>query len=60
MKRAHKTPELSGLVLTRREGQDIHIGSSIVVRVVSIRPDEIRIKIAAPKNVPIVRGEIKP
>jgi carbon storage regulator len=47
------------LVLSRREGERIHIGDSIVVTVVRAGGDKVRIGIEAPENVLILRGELE-
>ncbi len=46
------------LVLSRREGETIKIGDGIEVTVVSIRGDKVRIGIAAPPEVLVVREEL--
>lgn len=46
------------LALTRKVGERIVIGDNIVVTVVSIKGENIRIAIEAPKEVKIYRGEI--
>ena len=46
------------LALTRKVGERIVIGDNIVVTVVSIKGDNIRLAIEAPKEVKIYRGEI--
>ncbi|MEM9131566.1 MAG: carbon storage regulator CsrA [Actinomycetota bacterium] len=46
------------LVLSRREGQSIVIGGEVVVTVVSIRGDQIRIGVEAPKSITIHRHEV--
>ncbi len=46
------------LVLARKTGQQIMIGDSIVVTVVSVRAGQIRLGIDAPANVVIYRQEI--
>lgn len=46
------------LALTRKVGERIVIGDNIVVTVVSIKGDNIRLAIEAPKAVKIYRGEI--
>ena len=55
---AHHQKELMMLVLTRKKGEGIVIGDSIVLTVVEIRGDKIRLGIEAPKNVSIHRQEI--
>lgn len=46
------------LALTRKAGERIVIGDNIVVTVVSIKGDNIRLTIEAPREVKIYRGEI--
>ncbi len=46
------------LVLSRREGEIIKIGEGIELTVVSIRGDRVRLGIAAPPEVQIVREEL--
>jgi len=46
------------LALTRKVGERIVIGDNIVVTVVSIKGDNIRMTIEAPKEIKIYRGEI--
>lgn len=46
------------LALTRKVGERIVIGDNIVVTVVSIKGDNIRITIEAPREIKIYRGEI--
>jgi len=46
------------LVLTRKEGETIHIGSDIVVNVLQLRGNQVKIGIEAPKIVDVHRGEI--
>jgi len=47
------------LVLTRKEGQEILIGSDIKVTVTSIKGRQVRIGIEAPKDIPIHRPEAR-
>ena len=47
------------LILTRKEGQTLHIGDEISVTVTQIRGKQVRIGIEAPKDVPILREEAK-
>ena len=47
------------LVLSRREGEKIIIGDSIVITVVRGGADKVRIGIEAPENVLILRGELE-
>jgi carbon storage regulator len=46
------------LVLTRKSGERIHIGDSIVVTVLAIQSGRVRIGIEAPSDVPIARHEL--
>lgn len=46
------------LVLTRKPGQQIMIGDSIVLNVVEVQGDNVRIAIEAPREIKIYRGEI--
>jgi carbon storage regulator len=46
------------LVLSRKAGEQLLIGDSIVVTVVRISPHEVRIGIEAPAEVEIVRTEL--
>ena len=46
------------LVLSRRAGEQIQIGDSIVVTVVRVGPQEVRLGIDAPQEVEIVRTEL--
>ena len=46
------------LVLSRKIGEKIHIGSGITVTVVEIQGNKIRLGIDAPEEVPIFRAEL--
>jgi carbon storage regulator len=46
------------LVLSRRESQSIVIGKDIVITVVSIRGDQVRIGIDAPRSITVHRQEV--
>jgi carbon storage regulator len=46
------------LVLTRKIDQAIVIGESIVVRVLDVSGDRVKLGIAAPAGVPILRQEL--
>ena len=50
--------EGGNLVLTRREGETIRIGDAIVVEVIRTSEASCSLKIRAPKDVVILRGEI--
>lgn len=45
------------LVLSRKKGQEIHIGDNIVIVLMQIG-NQTRLGIRAPRDVPIVRGEL--
>ena len=44
-----------GLVLGRKPGQQISIGSDVVVTVVAARGDYVRLHLSAPRDVAILR-----
>lgn len=46
------------LILTRRIGETLMIGSDITVTVVGVKGGQIRIGINAPKNIPVHRKEL--
>lgn len=46
------------LVLTRKTGESIQIGNDIELTVISVKGDQIKLGINAPKNVEIHRKEI--
>ena len=47
------------LVLSRKEGQMIVIGPDIVITIVTTGPNTVRIGIDAPKEIKILRAELK-
>jgi carbon storage regulator len=47
------------LILTRRVGETILIGDNIGVTVVGVDGDHVRISIQAPREINIVRSELK-
>jgi carbon storage regulator CsrA len=47
------------LVLTRKSGEKIRIGSDITIVVVKVNGEKIRIGIDAPKEVVVLRAELK-
>ena len=47
------------LVLTRRVGEAVSIGEHIEVVVVAVRGDQVRVGIRAPRQVPILRAELR-
>ncbi len=46
------------LVLSRKVGEQIVIGESIVVTVVRVNAQEVRLGVEAPAHVPILRNEL--
>ena len=48
------------LVLSRKEGQRIRLGDSIVVTVVRVSGDKVRVGIEAPADVVVLRDELEP
>lgn len=46
------------LLLSRRIGESIMIGDNVVIRVLGVSGCQIRLGIAAPKEVPVHREEI--
>ena len=46
------------LILTRRIGETINIGDDVQVTVLSIKGNQVRVGINAPKEVPVHREEI--
>jgi carbon storage regulator len=47
------------LVLSRKTGQRVHIGASVVVTVVQVRNGQVRLAIEAPPVVTIDRDEVR-
>ncbi len=48
------------LVLTRKQQQQIQIGESITITVLSVRGGRVQVGITAPAHVRVVRGELAP
>ena len=46
------------LVLARNRGQSIVIDKNIIIKIVSIRKKQVKVKIESPKDTVIVREEI--
>lgn len=47
------------LVISRRDGESLHIGPDIQVRILSVRGNQVRIGIEAPKELAVYRSELK-
>ncbi len=48
------------LVLCRKPGETIHIGTDIIIKVTSVRGGRVQIGIEAPREVSIRRGDVEP
>lgn len=46
------------LVLTRRNGEAVHIGDDIVVRVLGVNGGQVRLGFDVPKSINVVRDEL--
>ncbi len=46
------------LVLSRRQGERVHIGEEIEVTVLEVRGNRVKLGFSGPPSVPIHRGEI--
>jgi carbon storage regulator len=46
------------LVLGRRVGERILVGKDVVVTILSVRGQQVRVGIDAPRNVAVLRGEL--
>ena len=47
------------LILQRKVGQSIYIGDEIVITVQDISSDKVKLSINAPKDIKIIRDELK-
>lgn len=47
------------LILQRKVGQSIYIGDDVVVTIQDISSDKVKISIDAPKDIKIIRDELK-
>ena len=48
------------LVLSRKEGERIKLGDSIIITVVGVSGDKVRVGVEAPSNVVVLREELQP
>jgi carbon storage regulator len=48
------------LVLSRKEGERIKLGDSIVITVVGVSGDKVRVGVEAPTDVVVLREELRP
>ena len=48
------------LVITRREGEQIHVGPDIVITVRKVSGKQCKLAVAAPDGVEIMRSELMP
>lgn len=46
------------LILTRKQGETIQIGDNIEITISSVKGDQVKIGINAPKNIEIYRKEV--
>jgi len=51
--------EFDMLVLTRKERERLRIGNDIVIVVLKLKSGGVRLGIEAPKDVPVLRDELK-
>lgn len=47
------------LVLSRKLGERIVINDEVTVEIVAIRKDKVRVGVTAPRDVPVLRGELR-
>lgn len=47
------------LVLSRKKGESIWLGDQVEITISEIKGDQVRIAVNAPKNVTILRGELR-
>jgi carbon storage regulator len=50
--------EVIMLILTRKIGQNIHIGDDVIIEVLKVRGGTVSFGITAPRDLPIFRHEI--
>lgn len=46
------------LILTRRVGETVMIGSDVTITIIGVKGSQVRVGITAPKTVPVHRQEI--
>jgi carbon storage regulator len=49
---------LKMLILSRRIGESLKIGSDITVMIISVKGRQVRIGVSAPKDIPVHREEV--
>lgn len=47
------------LVLSRKAGETIYIGEDIEIVISEVKGEQVKIGIRAPKNIDIIRGELR-
>ena len=48
------------LVLSRKEGERVKLGDSVVITILGVNGDKVRLGIKAPPNVLVLREELQP
>ena len=46
------------LILTRKSGEGLRIGDSVIIKVIEIRGNQVRLGVDAPRNISVHRDEI--
>jgi len=54
-----KDSSIGRLLLTRRAGERIRIGSEVEIEIVKTQRGFVRLAITCPRSVPVMRGELK-
>ena len=47
------------LILQRKEGESLHIGEDVEITVLAVEAGRVRLAIQAPREVPILRSELR-
>lgn len=47
------------LVLSRKKGESIWLGDDVEITITEVKGEQVRIAINAPKNISILRGELR-